>query len=141
MNEMDFTYLPLLALRGLSCFPSVTLHFEVGRKKSVKALNYAMENGRKIFLVTQKNIMDEDPAADGLYEVGCVARISQVLRMPDDSVKVLVEGLYRARHFDITDKNGKDQTPDDGIDQTDVEWDIIVEELHKLEAANLAYSL
>lgn len=106
MNEMDFTYLPMLALRGLSCFPSVTLHFEVGRKKSVKALNYAMENGRKIFLVTQKNIMDEEPSADGLYEVGCVARISQVLRMPDDSVKVLVEGLYRARHFDIIDKNG-----------------------------------
>lgn len=106
MNEMDFTYLPLLALRGLSCFPSVTLHFEVGRKKSVNALNHAMENGRKIFLVTQKNIMDEEPSEDGLYEVGCVARIVQVLRMPDDSVKVLVEGLYRASHFDIVERNG-----------------------------------
>ncbi len=106
MNEMDFTYLPLLALRGLTCFPSVTLHFEVGRKKSVKALNFAMENGRKIFLVTQKNITDEEPSEDGLYKVGCVARIVQVLRMPDDSVKVLVEGLYRAAYFDIIDKNG-----------------------------------
>ncbi len=106
MNETDFTYLPMLALRGLACFPSVTLHFEVGRKKSVKALNAAMEQGRKIFLVTQKNITEEEPSEDGLYKVGCVAKIVQVLRMPDDSVKVLVEGLYRASHFDIVERNG-----------------------------------
>ncbi len=106
MKESDFTYLPMLALRGLSCFPSVTLHFEVGRKKSVRALNFAMEQGRKIFLVTQKNITEEEPSEDGLYRVGCVARIMQVLRMPDDSVKVLVEGLYRASHFDIAERDG-----------------------------------
>ncbi len=104
-NSLNLTYMPLLPLRGLSCFPSVTLHFEVGRKKSVGALNFAMEHGRRIFLVTQKNILDEDPSADGLYKVGCVARISQVLRLPDGGVKVLVEGLYRASFSDVIDKS------------------------------------
>ncbi len=104
-NSLNLTYMPLLPLRGLSCFPSVTLHFEVGRKKSVGALNFAMEHGRRIFLVTQKNILEEDPSADGLYKVGCVARISQVLRLPDGGVKVLVEGLYRASFSDVIDKS------------------------------------
>ncbi len=105
-NEKTLTYMPLLALRGLVCFPSVTLHFEVGRKRSVNALNAAMERGRKIFLVTQKNILDEEPDADRLYEVGCVAKVCQVLRMPDDSVKVLVEGLYRATRNIVTERDG-----------------------------------
>ncbi len=104
-NALNLTYMPLLPLRGLSCFPNVTLHFEVGRKKSVGALNFAMEHGRRIFLVTQKNILDEDPSGDALYSVGCVARIAQVLRLPDGGVKVLVEGLYRANFSDIIDKN------------------------------------
>ncbi len=106
IDSLNLTYLPLLPLRGLSCFPSVNLHFEVGRKKSVAALNHAMEHGRRIFLVTQKNILDEDPSADALYSVGCVARIAQVLRLPDGGVKVLVEGLYRATFTDVIDKNG-----------------------------------
>ena len=98
----DFTQdnlktLPALALRGLVCFPGVMLHFDVGRKKSVKALNVAMEKGQKIFLIAQKNVFDEDPSENELYDIGCVARICQVLRMSDDSVKVLVEGLYRAK--------------------------------------------
>ncbi len=107
MTELqnNYSYMPMLPLRGLACFPSVMLHFEVGRKKSINALNLAMEKGRKIYLVTQKNILDEDPSADGLYDVGCVSRICQILRMPDGSVKVMVEGLYRASHIEVTDKN------------------------------------
>ena len=89
--------LPALALRGLVCFPGVMLHFDVGRKKSIKALNAAMEKGQRIFLVSQKNVYDEEPSDDEIYDIGCVARICQVLRMSDDSVKVLVEGLYRAK--------------------------------------------
>ena len=89
--------LPALALRGLVCFPGVMLHFDVGRKKSIEALNAAMENRQKIFLISQKNVYEEEPDADGLYRIGCVARICQVLRMSDNSVKVLVEGLYRAK--------------------------------------------
>ncbi len=104
----DFTpdntkILPALALRGLVCFPGVMLHFDVGRKKSIKSLNAAMERGQKIFLVAQKNVYDEDPKQDDLYTIGCVARICQVLRMSDDSVKVLVEGLYRAKTMGIDD--------------------------------------
>jgi len=96
-TPIDAKIMPALALRGLVCFPGVMLHFDVGRKKSVKALNVAMEKGQKIFLVSQKNVFDEDPSEADLYDIGCVARICQVLRMSDDSVKVLVEGLYRAK--------------------------------------------
>lgn len=96
-TPIDAKIMPALALRGLVCFPGVMLHFDVGRKKSVKALNVAMEKGQKIFLVSQKNVFDEDPNEADLYDIGCVARICQVLRMSDESVKVLVEGLYRAK--------------------------------------------
>ena len=96
-TPIDAKIMPALALRGLVCFPGVMLHFDVGRKKSIKALNVAMEKGQKIFLVSQKNVFDEDPNEADLYDIGCVARICQVLRMSDDSVKVLVEGLYRAK--------------------------------------------
>lgn len=101
--------MPALALRGLVCFPGVMLHFDVGRKKSVKALNAAMERGQKIFLITQKNVFDENPGEEELYTVGCVARICQVLRMGDDSVKVLVEGLYRANMLSV-DSSGSYMT-------------------------------
>ena len=96
-TPIDAKIMPALALRGLVCFPGVMLHFDVGRKKSIKALNVAMEKGQKIFLVSQKNVFDEDPNEADLYDIGCVARICQVLRMSDESVKVLVEGLYRAK--------------------------------------------
>lgn len=97
-NTLENTkILPALALRGLVCFPGVMLHFDVGRKKSIKALNAAMEKGQRIFLVSQKNVYDEEPSEDEIYDIGCVARICQILRMSDDSVKVLVEGLYRAK--------------------------------------------
>lgn len=104
----DFTpentkILPALALRGLVCFPGVMLHFDVGRKKSIKSLNAAMERGQKIFLVAQKDVYEEEPKQEGLYAIGCVARICQVLRMSDDSVKVLVEGLYRAKMMTLDD--------------------------------------
>ncbi len=93
--------LPALALRGLVCFPGVMLHFDVGRKKSIKALNAAMEKGQRIFLVSQKNVYDEEPTDDEIYDIGCVDRICQILRMSDDSVKVLVEGLYRAKMTEL----------------------------------------
>ncbi len=98
--------MPLLALRGLVCFPEVLLHFDVGRTKSVKALNAAMESGQKIYLVAQKNLFDEEPDEAGLYEMGCVAHIRQILRMPDETVRVLVEGKYRAKHIAL-DESGE----------------------------------
>ncbi len=111
---IDNTYentkvLPALALRGLVCFPGVMLHFDVGRKKSIKAISAAMERGQRIFLVAQKNVYDEEPGNEEIYNIGCVARICQVLRMSDDSVKVLVEGLYRAKTVEL-DSSGSFMT-------------------------------
>ncbi len=106
INTETIITLPMLALRGLVAFPGVMLHFEVGRKKSIKALNAAMEKGQKIYLVAQKNVFDEDPDEEGLYEIGCVVKICQILRLSDNNVKVLVEGLYRAKHLAVNDING-----------------------------------
>ena len=89
--------LPLLALRGLVVFPNMLLHFDIGRKKSLLALNDAMSEDQTIFLVTQKDIREDAPKIDTLYSVGVVAKIRQVLRLPGDNVRVLVEGLYRAK--------------------------------------------
>lgn len=102
----DIITLPVLALRGLVCFPGMIMHFDVGRKISIKALHEAMQSGQKIYLITQKDVRDEEPTADNLYGIGCIARVSQILKTPDNSVRVLVEGVTRARHFTLTKNNG-----------------------------------
>ena len=89
---------PVLALRGLVAFPDMMLTVDVGRKKSVQALNYSMEKNIPVYLITQKDITVENPAGDDLYKLGCVCKVRQILKMPDGSVKALVHGLYRARH-------------------------------------------
>ncbi len=97
----DIQKMPVLALRGLVSFPGMMMHFEVGRKISLKALNQAMEHGQKIYLVAQKDIRDEEPTADNIYEIGCVARVTQILKTKDNSARVLIEGLYRASHQNL----------------------------------------
>lgn len=94
--------LPLLALRGVTVFPGMILHFDVGRKKSVLALNEAMSHDQKIFLSAQKDIRDEEPIAGNIYTTGTVANIKQILHLGGENIKVLVEGEYRARVIDIT---------------------------------------
>ncbi len=89
--------LPLLALRGLVVFPEMVLHFDAGRKKSIAALTHAVEADQTLFLVTQRRMQDEDPATEDLYPVGVVVKIRQILRLPGDGLRVMVEGLYRAR--------------------------------------------
>jgi len=89
--------LPVLALRGLVVFPKQTVHFDVAREKSVKALEAATEKDQLIFLVPQKSIIDDDPGADELYPMGCVAKVKQVLKNGGETQRVLVTGLYRAR--------------------------------------------
>ncbi len=89
--------LPVVALRGLVAFPALPIHFEAGRKSSITALSTAMDKDQLVFLVTQKDIRDEEPSEDGLYTIGCVARIRQFLKASDKSIKVLAEGLYRAK--------------------------------------------
>ena len=88
--------LPALALRGLTIFPQMTVHFDVAREKSIKAVEYAMVHDRRIFLVTQLDLADDDPGEKGLYTMGTVARIKQILRIPGDMVRVLIEGECRA---------------------------------------------
>lgn len=94
---------PALALRGLVAFPDMLLTLDVGRKKSVRALSYAMDKNVPIYLVTQKDIAIEDPNATHLYDMGCLCRVRQVLKMPDGGAKVLVKGVYRARHLNFAD--------------------------------------
>lgn len=102
MNELILSErIPVLALRGLTVFPEATLHFDVGREKSIRALDKAMGADQRIFLVTQKNIEDDDPDQEGLYSVGTVAQVRQVLKMSGDGVRILVSGEYRARLVEL----------------------------------------
>ncbi|MCQ2452664.1 MAG: endopeptidase La [Oscillospiraceae bacterium] len=95
--------MPMLALRGLSVFPDMSLNFDVERLISMNALNAAMEGSRQIFLLTQKDIMAEMPSRKELYSVGTICRVRQMLRIPNGGVKVVVEGISRARllSFDV----------------------------------------
>ena len=85
--------LPVLALRGLVVFPDCVTHFDVGRKKSVRAVEEAMRADQMIFLVAQRDLEDDDPKKADLYEVGTVAVIKQILRLPGDNVRILT-GLF-----------------------------------------------
>ena len=89
--------LPLLPLRDVVVFPHMVIPLFVGRPKSIKALEVAMEVGKSILLVAQKSAVKDEPEAEDLYSVGCVANILQMLKLPDGTVKVLVEGSQRAR--------------------------------------------
>ena len=86
----------MLPLRGLLVFPHMVLHFDVGRKKSVAALEQAMLDDQKIFLVAQRKVDVDDPGVDDIYHVGTIAQIKQVLKLPGDNIRVLVEGRSRA---------------------------------------------
>ncbi len=93
--------LPMIALRGLVVFPDMEMHFDVGRKRSVQALSAAMNHDQMLFLVTQRDTQAEEPTEEQLYTVGVVARVRQVLRLPGENLRVMVEGLYRARLQDV----------------------------------------
>ena len=96
--------LPLLALRGVVVFPKTVASFDVARKKSANALRVAMEADQTLFVATQKDVYVEEPEERDLYEIGTVVKIKQVLKVTDNVIKVLVEGLYRAKR--LTFKNG-----------------------------------
>jgi ATP-dependent Lon protease len=97
------TQLPLLPLRDVVVFPHMVIPLFVGRPKSIKALEAAMGQGKSIMLAAQKAAAKDEPSADDIYEIGCVANILQMLKLPDGTVKVLVEGAQRARIDSITD--------------------------------------
>jgi ATP-dependent Lon protease len=97
--------LPLLPLRDVVVFPHMVIPLFVGRPKSIKALEAAMESGRQIMLVAQKAAGKDEPKADDMFEVGCVSSILQMLKLPDGTVKVLVEGVQRANTRAITERD------------------------------------
>lgn len=88
--------MPLLPLRGLLVFPTMVLHLDVGREKSVRALEKAMIEDNIILLITQKEVHIEDPTEEQIYEVGTVSKVKQMLKLPNGTIRVLVEGLVRA---------------------------------------------
>src|SRR6058998_1334948 len=98
--------LPLLPLRDVVVFPHMVIPLFVGRPKSIKALEAAMEAGRQIMLVAQKAAGKDEPKPEDMFEVGCVSSILQMLKLPDGTVKVLVEGIQRANTHGISD-NGE----------------------------------
>ncbi len=102
MNE-TITTMPLLPLRGLVLYPDMILHFDLGRETSIRAAEYAMGNNTPVFLVAQRDIKDENPGVDALYGIGTVAQVRQVLRLPGNDVRILVEGTSRARLIGITE--------------------------------------
>jgi ATP-dependent Lon protease len=97
------TTLPLLPLRDVVVFPHMVIPLFVGRPKSIKALDAAMDAGKHILLVAQKQAAKDDPVAEDLYEIGSIATVLQMLKLPDGTVKVLVEGTQRARIARVTD--------------------------------------
>src|SRR4051812_33189506 len=89
--------LPVLPLRDIVVFPHMIVPLFVGREKSIKALEEVMREEKRILLVAQKNPADDDPAPAAIYEIGTVAQVLQLLKLPDGTVKVLVEGVERAK--------------------------------------------
>lgn len=89
--------MPVLALRGIAVFPDQTVHFDIGRIKSALALEAAMKSDQTLLLVPQKDIMDDDPALSQLYPIGTVVKVKQILKAQGENIRVLVNGLYRAK--------------------------------------------
>lgn len=102
MKENRVLNMPLIPLRGLSVFPHMVLHFDVGRDKSIKALEDAMIKDQKIFLTTQHDIDVDQPSEEDFYRIGTICKIKQMLKLPGDAIRVLVEGLQRAEIKEIT---------------------------------------
>ncbi len=117
---------PLLPLRDVVVFPHMVIPLFVGRPKSIKALETAMESGKSILLVAQKSAAKDEPSPEDLYEIGSIANILQMLKLPDGTVKVLVEGVQRARVVSVTDEKTHYVAdalpiPADPVESTEVE--------------------
>ncbi|MPQ75971.1 endopeptidase La [Hydrogenovibrio sp. JE_KL2] len=126
IDQIDFkTNVFVLALRDVVVFPGMVVPLFVGREKSMNALNAAMQEDKQIFLVTQKNATQETPTLDSLYKIGVMANILQLLKLPDGTLKVLVEGVKR---FELIDLNDQDQYLTGDIQQVEINETLGVEE-------------
>jgi len=102
-NENLFLELPIIPLRGIVVFPKMVLHFDVGRKKSIKALQKAMDDDQKVFIVCQKDASVDEPNIDDMYDVGVICTIRQMMRIPgSENMRVVVEGDERATLYSFT---------------------------------------
>src|SRR6202041_3193299 len=123
---------PVLPLRDIVVFPHMIVPLFVGREKSIKALEEVMRSDTFILLATQKNASDDDPATDAIYDVGTLASVLQLLKLPDGTVKVLVEGAERARVIKYGDRT----------EYYEAEADVIVDQAgEKVEAEAMARSV
>lgn len=101
-NTVIHAGVPTLALRGLTVFPNMMLHFDVARPASIRALDEAMNSASSIFLVAQKELMVEEPKREDLFDIGTLCTIKQILRLPGDNVRVMVDGICRGRMLELT---------------------------------------
>jgi ATP-dependent Lon protease len=135
---MDIKYtvetieLPLVPLRGLSIFPYMILNFDVGRSMSLKAVEEAMKGDELVFLTSQKDSEVDEPTQEDFFDVGTVCKVKQMLKLPGDSVRVLVEGISRAKVITVDDSEGyfkavlEQVIYQDSIDEDDVEIEALV---------------
>lgn len=98
-------HIPLIPLRGLTVFPNMIIHFDVGRDQSLKAIEAAMLEGEELLLVTQKDTKQDEPTGSDIYEIGTVVKVKQIVKLKPPIIKVLVEGVKRAKVVEVTTKD------------------------------------
>lgn len=130
MKDNNIT-LPLIPLRGIAIFPNMVMHFDVGRKKSIASLEQAMLNNGEVYLVSQLDENIEDPYMDDLYSMGTICSIKQILKLPNDVTRVLVEGKERAKIVSFIDRDEYLEAEVDII-SNDVSDDVEIEAYYKL---------
>src|SRR5699024_2107684 len=116
----------LLALRGMVVFPYMVSHLDVGREKSIASLETAMMNDQMILLVSQKEVAVEDPNPEDLYRVGTIVKINQMLKLPNGTIRVLVEGLERAKIIKYNEQEKEHEVTYESV--TDIKGDVYEEE-------------
>lgn len=107
MEIEQMSVMPLIPLRGMTILPDTVIHFDLNREKSIKALEYAMVKGGKLFLVTQRNVEVDIPKEEELYRMGTIAEIKQITKLPNQIIRVLVEGIKRGILKRINEENTK----------------------------------
>ncbi len=131
--------LPIIPLRGISIFPHMVIHFDVGRDKSVKALEEAMLSDSLVLLATQKDGQIDDPSGEDFYHVGTISRIKQMLRLPGGTIRVLVEGLKRGEIESFTDRESfiEGNIYEIGEEDTKIEDSLEIEAARRLVVTDL----
>ncbi|MDZ5252286.1 endopeptidase La [Clostridium sp. LIBA-8841] len=123
----DKLILPLIPLRGLTVFPNMVIYFDVGREKSIEAVEKAMAGDQKIFLAAQKDIEIDKPSEDDIFNIGTICEIKQIVKMPKDTIRVLVEGIERAKMDEFFDK---EELLEASIEKIDIDNEVD----HEIEA-------